>query len=61
MNKRILVFLILSVFSFAPALHAQYNPNADYRETFRGQFHFSPKSGWMNDINGLVYKVENII
>ncbi|MCQ2119292.1 MAG: glycoside hydrolase family 32 protein [Bacteroidales bacterium] len=56
MNKRILVFLILSVFSFAPALHAQYNPNGDYRETFRGQFHFSPKSGWMNDINGLVYQ-----
>jgi len=35
-----------------------YNPHndkIDYQEDFRGQFHFSPKSGWMNDINGLVY------
>jgi sucrose-6-phosphate hydrolase SacC (GH32 family) len=27
----------------------------DYREPYRGQFHFSPPSGWMNDINGLWY------
>lgn len=37
---------------------AQYNPHPEginYDENFRGQFHFSPKSGWMNDINGLVF------
>nr|WP_277814857.1 ricin-type beta-trefoil lectin domain protein [Galbitalea soli] len=26
-----------------------------YSEPFRGQFHFSPPNGWMNDINGPVY------
>lgn len=27
----------------------------DYSEPHRGQFHFSPPNGWMNDINGPVY------
>jgi len=26
-----------------------------YREEFRPQFHFSPRRGWTNDPNGLVY------
>ncbi len=26
-----------------------------YQEQYRPQYHFSPKSGWMNDPNGLVY------
>jgi fructan beta-fructosidase len=26
-----------------------------YKETLRGQFHFSPKRGWNNDPNGMVY------
>lgn len=28
---------------------------APYQETFRPQFHFTPKENWMNDPNGLVY------
>lgn len=27
-----------------------------YKESYRNQYHFSPKVGWMNDINGLWYK-----
>ncbi len=30
-------------------------PNTNYAEPFRGQFHFSTASGWMNDIDGLWY------
>ncbi len=29
--------------------------NTHYDETYRGQFHFSPQSGWMNDVNGVWY------
>lgn len=48
--------LISSIFS---TVFAQYKPQStgvDYTENFRGQYHFSPKTGWMNDINGLVYQ-----
>ena len=52
-------FLVLYLInSFAP-LCAQYYPHEDdinYLEKYRGQYHFSPKSEWMNDINGLVYR-----
>lgn len=27
----------------------------DYTEAFRGQFHFSPQNGFMNDINAPLY------
>jgi len=38
-------------------IFAQYDPHtANYTENFRGQYHFSTKTGWMNDINGLVYQ-----
>jgi fructan beta-fructosidase len=30
-------------------------PATDYNEPYRGQFHFSSRSGWMNDVNGPVY------
>lgn len=30
-------------------------PATDYTEAFRGQFHFSPQSGFMNDINAPLY------
>ena len=36
----------------------QYDPHPkgiDYSENYRGQYHFSPKSEWMNDINALMY------
>ena len=35
-----------------------YNPHpveTDYTEDYRPQFHFSPKSEWMNDVNALIY------
>jgi fructan beta-fructosidase len=31
------------------------SPSSSYDEPYRGQFHFSPKAGWMNDVNGLWY------
>lgn len=39
-----------------PADYAEYPYAAtNYTEDFRGQFHFSPQSGWMNDINAPLY------
>jgi fructan beta-fructosidase len=41
------------------AVSAQFKPESNdvnYTEIFRGQYHFSPKVGWMNDINGLVFQ-----
>jgi fructan beta-fructosidase len=35
-----------------------YDPHPEgitYSEDYRGQYHFSPKSEWMNDINALIY------
>lgn len=40
-------------------VYGQFKPEdkeVNYTENFRGQYHFSPKTGWMNDINGLVYQ-----
>lgn len=30
-------------------------PATDYREPYRGQFHFTAQAGWMNDVNGVWY------
>jgi levanase/fructan beta-fructosidase len=41
-----------------PDWYSTYWPHHEginYDEPYRGQFHFSPVSGWMNDINMLVY------
>lgn len=37
-----------------PPFSAHYQAT-DYREPYRPQFHFSPRNGWMNDINALWY------
>ena len=53
------VFLVILFTSSLNLVNAQYYPhddNIDYTENYRGQYHFSPKSEWMNDINGLVYQ-----
>lgn len=42
--------------AFRPVLQADSAQNSnDYSEARRGQFHFSPRYGWTNDPNGLVY------
>lgn len=43
------------IFSPVQQSDADTNAGALYQEKYRGQFHFSPKRGWMNDPNGLVY------
>lgn len=42
---------------FSPILQSDSDTNSGtlYREKLRGQFHFSPKRGWTNDPNGMVY------
>ncbi len=58
MKKSINIYLAC-LNAFLMPLSAQYNPAEDtisYQEDCRGQYHFSPKSEWMNDINGLVYQ-----
>jgi fructan beta-fructosidase len=37
------------------ALHAQLQSADTYTEKYRPQFHFTPRTGWTNDPNGLVY------
>lgn len=43
--------------AFHPIRQSDLDSNAGklYAESLRGQFHFSPKYGWTNDPNGLVY------
>ena len=37
--------------------NAPVKPEALYQEFYRPQYHFTAKSGWINDPNGLVYVV----
>ncbi|MFT3933899.1 MAG: DUF4980 domain-containing protein [Chitinophagaceae bacterium] len=42
--------------AFSPITQSDEDKNAnDYHEPLRAQFHFSPKRGWTNDPNGMVY------
>ncbi len=49
-SRKYLIWLLLACIISGLFGSAQTNP-----EAFRPQFHFSPKTGWMNDPNGLVY------
>jgi fructan beta-fructosidase len=57
-RRRLLLGTILSLFGLllaiapSPAVAA---PPAEYNQTYRPQFHYSPQKNWMNDPNGLVY------
>lgn len=55
-NHCFLALFILSSFSPLVAQYYPHNDSIDYLEEYRGQYHFSPRSEWMNDINGLVYQ-----
>lgn len=58
--KRAKFYMIFAVAIGAQLpVSAQFKPDGNdvnYTENFRGQYHFSPKVGWMNDINGLVFQ-----
>ena len=40
---------------FAHRIDDPHPDGIDYREKFFGQYHFNPKTEWMNDINALRY------
>ncbi|MDR0505780.1 MAG: T9SS type A sorting domain-containing protein [Dysgonamonadaceae bacterium] len=50
----LIIFLGLVGTPTTVCAQSQFVPT-NYDEPFRGQFHFSQQSGWMNDINGLWY------
>jgi len=52
--KSYLVLLITLLF-FSACQQDKGTPEQRTYETFRPQFHFTPKTGWMNDPNGMVY------
>lgn len=56
--KRLILILAIGLALQATTSYAQFDPHPegiDYTENFRGQFHFSPKTEWMNDVNALMY------
>jgi len=56
MNRRKYLSLFLFAVLCAPVAIAQKNNlNSAYSEKYRPQIHFSPKTGWMNDPNGMIY------
>ena len=54
MKKLLITFLILFGIMSLSLIHATepYLPT-NYDEPYRGQFHFSQQTGWMNDLNGM--------
>lgn len=52
----ILQMLFVGIHISAVAQFIPHPKDITYNENYRGQYHFSPKTGWMNDINGLVYQ-----
>jgi len=58
-NKNRFYNLCILLIGMQATVYGQFKPedtDVNYDENFRGQYHFSPKTGWMNDINGLVYQ-----
>ena len=58
-KKKWFVFLVVLITGSLNLVNAQYYPHndsTDYKENYRGQYHFSPKYEWIDDINGLVYQ-----
>ena len=59
MKQGKLVSIVLAVLlSSTTMIYGDYDPHPpgiNYSEDYRGQYHFSPKTEWMNDINGLMY------
>jgi levanase/fructan beta-fructosidase len=56
--SRVIVLIIALLLLTVSQALSQFNPHPpdiDYKENYRGQYHFSPKSEWMNDVNALVY------
>ncbi len=57
--RQLACVLFVLVFAVAsPTAFSQFDPHPKtigYTEPFRNQFHFSPKTEWMNDINALIY------
>ncbi|WP_395244629.1 GH32 C-terminal domain-containing protein [Agromyces sp. MMS24-K17] len=48
--------MAIAVLAATPPANAKTPPPAaSYSETYRPQFHFTPKQNWMNDPNGMVY------
>ncbi|RBW67435.1 glycoside hydrolase family 32 protein [Bacillus taeanensis] len=50
----ILLFIVSFLYPISDNVFAS-SKNEYYNETYRPQFHFSPKQNWINDPNGLVY------
>jgi len=56
MKKHRITLLLLSVIMSLSLIHAaEPYLSTNYDEPYRGQFHFSQQSGWMNDLNGMWY------